>query len=56
MVANDAPAKRRHEPDAADFYADFGLSENWGERVIATVAAVLAITIVAAVAMLMGMS
>ena len=56
MASNNAPAKRPHESDAADFYADFGLSENWGERVIASVATVLAITIVGAVALLMGMS
>ena len=56
MVSNNAPAERPSETDAADFYADFGLSEHWGERVITTVAAMLAITIVGAVALLMGMT
>ena len=56
MASNKAPARRPSEADAADISADFGLSEHWGERVITSVAAALAITIVAAVALLMGMS
>jgi hypothetical protein len=56
MASNNAPVDRPSEADAADFYADFGLSEHWGERVITAVAAALAITIVGAVALLMGMS
>lgn len=43
------------DTEVADFYDDFGLSANWSERVITTVATTLAITIVAAVAVLMGM-
>ena len=56
LASNKAPARRPSEAEAADFNADFGLSEHWGERVITTVAAALAITIVGAVALLMGMS
>ncbi|WP_156380737.1 hypothetical protein [Pseudolabrys sp. Root1462] len=56
MASNNAPVDRPSEADAADFYADFGLSGHWGERVITAVAAALAITIVGAVALLMGMS
>ena len=56
MASNNAPARRPSEADAADFNADFGLSEHWGERVITAVAAGLALTIVGAVALLMGMS
>lgn len=56
LVSTTAPARRPPEGDAADFNADFGLSEHWGERVITTVAAALAITIVGAVALLMGMT
>lgn len=61
MEAKKAPAiiqsaMRSSEADAADFYDDFGLSAQWGERVITAVAAALGITIVAAVALLMGMA
>ena len=56
LVSTTTPARRPSEADAADFDADFGLSERWGERVITAVAAALAITIVGAVALLMGMT
>lgn len=56
MASSNAPAGRPSEADATDFNADFGLSEHWGERVITAVAAALAITIVGAVALLMGMT
>ena len=56
MASTTTPARRPSEADATDFNADFGLSEHWGERVITVVAAVLAITIVGAVALLMGMT
>lgn len=56
MASTNTPAGRPSEADATDFNADFGLSEYWGERVIASVATVLAITIVGAVALLMGMT
>lgn len=56
MTPNNSRARRPSEADATDFNADFGLSEHWGERVITAVAAGLAITIVGAVALLMGMS
>ncbi len=55
MAAKKAPDMRPSDTDAADFYDDFGLSDQWGERVITAIAAALAITIVAAVALLMGM-
>ena len=55
MASNNTPAGRPSEAEA-EFNADFGLSEQWGERVITAVAAVLAITIVGAVALLMGMT
>lgn len=56
MVAKKAPAIPASESDAADFYDDLGLSAHWGEKVITAVAAALGITIVAAVALLMGMA
>jgi hypothetical protein len=56
MAAKNTPAVPPSKLEAADFYDDFGLSANWGERIITTVAATLAITIVGAVALLMGMS
>lgn len=61
MAAKKAPAinqsaMRPPESEAADFYDDFGLSAHWGERVITAVATALGITIVAAVALLMGMA
>ncbi|MBS0245830.1 MAG: hypothetical protein JSR61_04355 [Proteobacteria bacterium] len=56
MASNNPPVRRPSEADATDFNADFGLSEYWGERVITVVAAVLAITVVGAVALLMGMT
>ncbi|WP_168192806.1 hypothetical protein [Undibacter mobilis] len=56
MAAKKVPALRPSKTDAADFYDDFGLSAHWGERVITAVAAALGITIVAAVALLMGMA
>jgi hypothetical protein len=61
MAAKKAPAivpstARPSETDSADFYDDFGLSAHWGERIITAVAATLGITIVAAVALLMGMA
>jgi len=62
MAAKKAPAI--HAPttmgasdsEPADFYDDFGLSAHWGERIITAVAVALGITIVAAVALLMGMA
>jgi hypothetical protein len=56
MTAKKAPAILPSDPKAADLYDDWGLSEYWGERVITAVAAALGITIVAAVALLMGMA
>jgi hypothetical protein len=56
MAAKKAPAIRPSDTDAADFYDDWGLSAQWGERIITAVAATLGITIVAAVALLMGMA
>jgi hypothetical protein len=55
-LVSKTPARRSSDADSADFNADFGLGEHWGERVITTVAAALAITIVGAVTLLMGMS
>lgn len=43
------------EPEAVGGYRDFGLKAHWEERVIAVVAASVALMIVAAVAVLMGM-
>lgn len=51
-----SPSMRASDSDAADFYDDLGLSAHWGEKIITAVAATLGITIVAAVALLMGMS
>ncbi len=56
MAAKKAPATHPSETNAADFYDDLGLSAQWGERIITAVAASLGITIVAAVALLMGMA
>lgn len=56
MAANKTPGARPPETGASDFYDDFGLSAQWGERIITAVAATLGITIVAAVALLMGMA
>jgi len=56
MAAKKAPAMRPSDNDAADYYDDFGLSAQWGEKIITAVAATLGITIVAAVALLMGMA
>ncbi len=56
MAAKRAPAVSTSDSDAADFYDDFGLSAHWGEKIITAVAATLGITIVAAVALLMGMA
>ena len=61
MAAKKAPAihsppMRASDSDAADYNDDFGLSAHWGERIITAVAAALGITIVAAVALLMGMA
>jgi len=55
MAAKKAPAIHPSDSKAADIYDDWGLSAQWGERVITAVAASLGITIVAAVALLMGM-
>ena len=54
MVAKKAHGLNPSETEA-DFYDDWGLSAQWGERIITAVAATLGITIVAAVALLMGM-
>jgi len=56
MTAKKVSATSPSDRDAADVYVDFGLSAQWGERVITAVAAALGITIVAAVALLMGMA
>lgn len=56
MAAKKAPSINPSDSESADFYDDFGLSAQWGERVITAVAATLGITIVAAVALLMGMA
>lgn len=56
MAAKKAPAIRASDSDAADIYDDLGLSAHWGEKIITAVAATLGITIVAAVALLMGMA
>ncbi|HWK97602.1 MAG TPA: hypothetical protein VNR39_19480 [Pseudolabrys sp.] len=56
MAVRKAPVLRSRETDAADFYDDLNLSAHWGEKIITAVAATLGITIVAAVALLMGMA
>lgn len=57
MPTEKTPALRPHEAaDAAEFDDDWGLSAHWGERVITAVAVALGVTIVAAVALLMGMA
>ncbi len=43
------------EPDASGGYVGFGLPAHWEERVVTAVAMSLALVIVAAVAVLMGM-
>ncbi|MCF8478281.1 MAG: hypothetical protein K9G60_14730 [Pseudolabrys sp.] len=51
IARSDPPA----EPEGAAGYRDFGLKAHWEERVIAAVAVSVALMIVAAVAVLMGM-
>lgn len=55
MSANHTPGDPS-KTEIADFYDDFGLTADWGERIITAVGVALAVTIVSAVALLMGMS
>ncbi len=55
MAVDKTPALRPRDTDAADFYDDLNLSAHWGEKIITAVAVTLGLTIVAAVALLMGM-
>ena len=55
FTLSKTPPKSRAEPDASVDDYDFGLQANWEERVVTAVATSVALMIVAAVALLMGM-
>ena len=48
-------SKSQAQPDPSTDDYEFGLQANWEERVVTTVATSLALMVVAAVAILMGM-
>jgi len=55
MPANIADSEHSSGSDAPGFLKDFGVNADWEERVVTAVAVTLAVLVVAAVAILMGM-
>jgi hypothetical protein len=56
MSFDFAHSDRPASSDVGDGFNDFGLRATWGETIVTAVAASLAIMVVAAVALLMGMT
>jgi hypothetical protein len=56
MPADIANSESPSGHDTPGFFDDFGVHADWEERVVASVAVTVAVMVVAAVAILMGMA